>query len=140
MTALSPYINFAGKTAEALEFYRSIFGGDTDITLVKDGPNGSNASPEDANKVFHAFYTTPDFTILAGDMISDEAGRVVGNVYSLALTCDGEDELRTYFDKLSDGGAVVWPVGDSSWDSIYGQVIDRYGIQWMLNFNKHAAM
>ena len=136
MATLNPYINFAGKTAEALEFYKGIFGGSTEIQLAKDAPNAGQTPPEKLDQVFHSALTTDHFTMMASDMMSDEAGRDVGNVLSLALMCDSADQIEGWFDKLADGGKVVWPVRDSEWGSLYGQVTDRYGITWMLNYNK----
>lgn len=139
MATINPYINFAGKTAEALEFYQSIFGGKTDVQLAKDGPMAAQTPPERQNDVFHAAFITEGFQILASDMMSDAAGRVVGNVYSLAIMCDSAEQLHEWFDKLSAGGKVVWPAADSEWGSIFGQVVDKFGIQWMLNFDKAQA-
>jgi PhnB protein len=139
MATLSPYINFAGKTTEALEFYKSIFGGEAKVTLAKDGPVAAQTPEDKLSEVFHADYNAGGFRILASDMMIDDAGRDVGNVLSLALMCDSAEQLKGYFDKLADGGKVVWPVRDSEWGSLYGQVVDKYGIQWMLNFDKQTA-
>jgi PhnB protein len=136
MAQLVPYINFAGKTSEALDFYKSIFGGEADVQLAKDGPMAAQTPPERQSDVFHADYNAGGFRLLASDMMSDAAGRVVGNVYSLALMCDSAEQLQEWFDKLADGGNVVWPVRDSEWGSIYAQVVDKYGLQWMLNYDK----
>lgn len=136
MASLVPYVNFAGKTAEALDFYKSIFGGEADMTLAKDGPMAAQTPEERQNDVFHADYKADGFRLLASDMMSDAAGREVGNVFSLALMCDSKEQLQDWFDKLADGGKVVWPVRDSEWGSVYAQVVDKYGLQWMLNFDQ----
>lgn len=139
MAALEPYISFAGKTAEALEFYKNIFGGEANVQLAKDAPNAGKTPEDKLDQVFHADLTTDGgFHILASDMMSG-GEQPVNNVMSLALMTDSEEQLRGYFDKLSQGGKVVWPVRDSEWGSVYAQVVDRYGVQWMLNFDKSAA-
>lgn len=138
MATLEPYISFAGKTAEAMEFYRSVLGGESTVRLAKDGPNAGNTPADKLDQVFHADLTTDGgFHILGSDMMSGDTP--VNNVVSLALMCDSDEQLRSYFDKLSDGGKVVWPVRDSEWGSVYAQLIDRYGVQWMLNFDKSSA-
>lgn len=139
MAAIEPYINFAGKTAEALDFYKSVFGGKAEMQLAKDTPNAGNTPPEKLDQVFHgAVITEAGFTILGSDMMS--AGeQPVNNVISLALMTDSEAQLRDWFNKLSDGGKVVWPVRDSEWGSLYGQCVDKYGIQWMFNYDKNKA-
>lgn len=138
MAALEPYINFAGKTAEAIDYYKSIFGGDANVQLAKDGPLADKTPEDKLNQVFHADLTTPaGFHILASDMMSEDQ-QPVNNVISLALMTDTEEQLKDYFEKLSDGGKVVWPVRESEWGSTYAQVVDKYGVQWMLNFDKSA--
>lgn len=139
MAALSPYINFAGRTAEALEFYKGIFGGETELQLAKDGPNAANTPSEKLGQVFHAFYRSPHFTLMASDMMTDEAGRNVGNTISLALMCDSSDQLCEWFDKLAEGGTATWEPRDSEWGSVFAQVSDKYSITWMLNYQSPAV-
>jgi PhnB protein len=135
MATLSPYISFAGKTAEALEFYKGIFGGEASVQMAKDGPNAAQTPPEKMDGVFHAEYNSDaGFQLLASDMMSDEMHP--GGDISLTLDCDSAEQLQEWFDKLADGGNVVWPVRDSEWGSVFAQVVDKYGIQWMLNYSK----
>jgi PhnB protein len=93
MASVVPYINFGGKTQEALAFYKDVFGGEADVTLAKDGPMGQQTPAEKMDEVFHADYKAGDIHILASDMMSDEAGRDAGNVYSLAIMCDSAEQL-----------------------------------------------
>lgn len=136
MAVIEPYISFAGKTAEAIEFYKSVFGGEANVQLAKDGPNAANTPPEKLEQVFHADLGTGQFHILASDMMSDT--RAQSGDISLALMCDSGEQLQEWFDKLADGGKVVWPVRDSEWGALYGQCVDKYGVQWMLNWNKSS--
>ena len=139
MAALEPYISFGGKTAEAMDYYKSVFGGEANVQLAKDGPMADKTPEDRKNDVFHADLTTAaGFHILGSDMMSgDEV--LKNNVISLALMPDSEEQLQEYFDKLSNGGKVVWPVRESEWGSTYAQVVDKYGVQWMLNFDKAGA-
>lgn len=139
MASLVPYINFADKGREMLDFYKSVFGGEVKITLVKDGPNAAQMPPDWAERIFHADFKAPGIRILGSDIISDQAGRVAGNVYSLALTCDSEDEIRGLFDKLKEAGKVVWPLQEAEWGGLFGQVVDKFDIQWMLDYEKPKA-
>ena len=138
MANVVPYINFADQGREAIEFYKSIFGGEAEINLVKDGPNAEQMPKDWAERIFHLDYKAGDIRILGSDIISDQAGRVPGNVYSLALMCDSAEQLHEYADKLADGGKVVWPAGESEWGDIFAQVVDKFGIQWMLNYHKFS--
>lgn len=137
MAVVEPYINFAGKTVEAMEFYKGVFGGEVNVQLAKDGPNAGNTPADKLDQVFHADLDTGSFHLLGSDMMSDNR-RPDGDI-SLALMCDSAEQLRGWFDKFAEGGKVVWPVRDSEWGSVYAQVVDRYGIQWMLNYDKSAA-
>ena len=138
MAQIVPYINFADQGRAAIEFYKSIFGGEADITLVKDSPSASKMPKEWGERIFHLDFKAGGIHFLGSDIISDQAGKVAGNVYSLAITCDDATQLKDYFSKLSDGGKVVWEPRDSEWGSLFGQCVDKFGIQWMLNFDKSA--
>jgi PhnB protein len=138
MAKLVPYINFADQGREAIEFYKSIFGGEAEMQLVKDSPTAPQVPKEWAERIYHLFYKAGDIEFMGSDIISDQAGKVVGNVFSLVLNCDSEEQLNEYFAKLSDGGKVVWPAGKSEWGDIFGQVVDKFGIQWMLNYHTES--
>lgn len=140
MAGVVPYINFADKGREAIEFYKSVFGGDADITLVKDSGSAGQMPAEWGDRIFHLDFKAGDVHFLGSDIISDQAGRVAGNVYALALMCDSADQLKEYFDKLSAGGKVVWEPRDSEWGSLFGQATDKYEITWMLNYDKAPAL
>ena len=138
MANIVPYINFADQGKEAIEFYKSVFGGNAEVQLVKQSPNAANMPKEWGDRIFHLAFTAGDIHFYGSDVISDQAGKVVGNVHSLAINCDSEEQLRDIFAKLSDGGKVVWEPKDSEWGSLYGQCTDKFGITWMLNYTKEA--
>lgn len=136
MNKLVPYINFADQGRQMIEFYKSIFGGEAEIQLVKDSPAAADMPADWGERIFHAFYKAGDIELMGSDVISDQAGKVVGNVFSLAINCDSAEELQRYFDGLSAGGKVVWPVRDSEWGDTFAQVVDKFGLQWMLNYHQ----
>ncbi|HEX3568120.1 MAG TPA: VOC family protein [Candidatus Saccharimonadales bacterium] len=138
MAKILPYINFADKGREAIEFYKSVFGGDAEVQYVKDSPAAAQMPKEWGERIFHLDFEAGDIHFLGSDIISDQAGKVPGNVYSLAITCDSEEQLKDYFGKLSDGGKVVWEPRDSEWGSIFGQCVDKFDVQWMLDYSKSA--
>ena len=55
MATLNPYLNFAGNTEEAFNFYKSVFGGDFlgEINRFKDTPDADKLPKENQNKVMH---------------------------------------------------------------------------------------
>ena len=136
MANIVPYINFADQGREAIEFYKSVFGGDAEVQLVKDSPAAAGMPKEWGERIFHLAFTAGDIHFYGSDVISDQAGKVVGNVHSVAINCDSEQQLKDWFKKLSDGGKVVWDVRDSEWGSVFGQCVDKFGITWMLNYDK----
>jgi PhnB protein len=104
---LNPYIGFSGNAREAMEFYRGVFGGE----LAVDTYGGSGmAAPGHEDKVMHAQLETPSgYTLMASDAPPGmEATR--GNDISMSLSGDDADDLRGYFAKLSEGGAVTMPM------------------------------
>lgn len=139
MANIVPYINFADQGREAIEFYKSVFGGDADVQLVRDSPNAAQMPAEWGERIFHLAFTAGDMHFYGSDIISDQAGKVVGNVHFLAINCDSAEQLKEWFGKLAEGGKVVWEPHDSEWGSLFGQVTDRFGVTWMLNYDKQAA-
>jgi len=139
MASLVPYINFADQGKEAVEFYKGVFGGDAEMQLVKDSPNAAAMPPEWGERIFHLAFTAGDIHFYGSDIMSDQAGKVVGNVYSLAVNCDSEAQLREWFGKLAEGGNVTWEPRDSEWGSVFAQVSDKFGITWMLNYQPPAS-
>lgn len=135
MAEIVPYINFADKGREAIEFYKSVFGGDAEVTLVKDSPN-MGMPPEWGERIMHLDFKSDDIHFMGSDIISDQAGRVAGNVYMLAITCDSAEQLKEYYTKLVEGGQSTFEPSDSEWGSVFAQCVDKFSVSWMFNFDK----
>lgn len=127
--ALEPYLFFNGNAREAMEFYKSIFGGELTIqTLAEAMPDAK----EHRDKIMHA-RLEGDVTLMASDdmgVIPKESARI-----SLSLMGSDETKLRGYFDKLAEGGQATHPIEKQFWGDIYGDLRDKYGISWMVNIN-----
>ena len=127
---LNPYINFNGKTKEAMEFYKTIFGGKLEMTTLKDA--GMNSDPIEGEKIMHAMLEADNgITFMAADVMSKENG--VGTNINLALSGSDESELTTYFKKLSEEGTVREPLTKAPWGDTFGMLTDKFGIEWMVN-------
>lgn len=133
MAQLVPYINFADRGKEQLEFYQSVFGGKADVTLLKDSPSASQMPSEWGERIFHADFKAGDIRIFGSDIISDQQGLERGNGYSIAIVCDSDEQLREYYGKLVEGGTEVWAPAESEWGDVFGQCVDKFGVQWMMN-------
>jgi PhnB protein len=127
---LNPYIAFDGNAREAMEFYRDVFGGD--LTINTFGEFG-NPDPAIADGTMHAqLETERDFTLMASDG-PPGAELTTGDNISVSLSGDDGDELRGYWDKLSEGGTVTMPLEKQMWGDEFGMCVDRFGINWMVN-------
>ncbi len=139
MTAqINAYIGFNGKCKEAMTFYQQCLGGSLSLTSVGESPMADQISmPKD--KIMHAVLLREGVVML---MASDMSGQQIvhGNNINLMLNCSSEEEINSFYSKLSEGGQVTHPVKEESWGALFGHFTDKFGINWMLNFQKNAAM
>ena len=128
---LNPYLNFRGQAREALEFYRSVFGGEFTVTTF--GEFGETPEGVEADQVMHGqLETSMGFTLMISDVPS-AMDLTVGDNITVSLSGDDADALRGYWERLSDGGTVTFPLAKQMWGDEYGQCQDRFGIPWMVN-------
>ena len=133
---LNPYIGFADNARQALEFYRSVFGGELELDTF--GQGGMAEGP-DADKIMHGRLETPaGYTLMASDTPAG-MDRTVGTNVSISLSGDDADELRGYFAKLSEGGSVTMPLGIQAWGDEFGMCVDPFGIAWLVNISQPAG-
>ena len=132
---LNPYIAFTGDAREAMEFYKSVFGGT--LTLTTFGEFGA-PDPALADKIMHAqLETDAGYTIMASDTPPDMT-ITPGSTITVSLSGNDGDLLRGYFEQLADGGTVLLPLEKQMWGDEFGQLADRYGIAWMVNITQPA--
>jgi PhnB protein len=134
-TLLNPYLSFGHEAREAMEFYRSVFGGQLDITPF--GAFGTPSVPGAEDGVMHSqLVTDTGLTLMASDT-PDTMERRVGSSISLSLTGGPDDEatLRGYWDGLAAGGTVSVPLGTAPWGDTFGMLTDRYGTAWMVTIS-----
>jgi len=141
MALINPYINFNGNAEEAFTFYKSVFGGEfTMIVRLKD-----MATPEfpvaenDANKIMHIGLPIGK-NILMGNDVPEFLGKVNENENrsKISISAESREEADKLFNGLSEGGKVEMPIGDSPWGSYFGMFRDKYGIEWMVDFDTKA--
>jgi PhnB protein len=127
---LNPYISFDGNARQAMEFYQQVFGGDLRVSTF--GEFGDAGAPG-ADKVMHSqLETGSGYTLMGADNPPD-TDYSPGNTISVSLSGDDADELRGYWEKLSDGGSVAVPLEKQMWGDEFGMCVDRFGIAWMVN-------
>ena len=130
---LNPYITFNGNARDAMEFYRSVFGGELNVSTF--GEFGQSDSPG-ADKIMHAQLETPaGYTLMASDT-GPGTGEVEPST-SITISLSGDDQdLRGYWEKLADGGSVTMPLEKQMWGDEFGMCVDRYGTAWMVNIGQ----
>ncbi|MGI9157680.1 MAG: VOC family protein [Marmoricola sp.] len=132
-TNLNPYLAFGGNAREAMEHYGRVFGGEP--TFSTFGEFGGQDTP-DADKIMHAqLVTDKGFTLMASDTTSGMELRS-GNHMTVSLSGDDAEELRGYWEGLSEDGEVAMPLEKQMWGDEFGMVTDRFGIPWMVNISQ----
>jgi len=128
---LNPYINFEDKTKEAMVFYKTVFGGELTMSTFKEG--GMSEDPSVADKIMHAMLIADNgMTLMASDAPPGVTINPGSNI-SISLSGDNEEELRGYWNKLSEGGQISLPLEKAPWGDTFGMLTDKFGIGWMVN-------
>ena len=128
---LNPYISFKENAREALEFYKTVFGGKLTISTFKEFHASQDAAED--NKVMHGMLEAENgITFMAADTPNSMEYKFGSNI-SISLSGDNEAELRGYWDKLSVGGMITMPINKAPWGDTFGMLNDKFGITWMVN-------
>ncbi len=138
MATINPYLNFNGKTEEAFNFYKKIFGGEF-ITLqrIKDTPMADKFPANELNKVMHVALPIGKNILMASDILESMGHKLTnGNNYSISINAASEKEANSIFNQLSEGGTVTMPMRVEFWGALFGMVNDKFGIQWMVSFDE----
>src|SRR3712207_5003228 len=133
---LNPYLHFSGTAREAMEFYRSVLGGELDVMTFGDAGGGGGQYPDD--RVMHAFLRTADgLELMASDGRDPDAAGP--DRVSLSLSGDDAPTLTRGFEALAEGGEVDVPLEQQVWGDTFGQVTDRYGVRWLVDIGTASA-
>ncbi len=138
MAQINPHINFNGNAEEAFTFYKSVFGGEfAKIIRFKElsGPEFP-VSEKEADKIMHIALPIGT-SILMGNDVPEILGRTNENENrsKIAISAESKDEAARLFNGLSAGGQIEMPMEESPWGSFFGMFRDKYGIEWMVDFD-----
>jgi PhnB protein len=141
MALINVHLNYNGNAEEAFTFYKSVFGGEfSKITRFKD-----LASPEfpldekEENKIMHIALPIGNNTLMANDVPSFMGTTNENeNRSKIAVSAQSREEADKLFNGLSAGGTVEMPIQDSPWGSYFGMFRDKYGIEWMIDFDANS--
>jgi PhnB protein len=138
MALINPHVNFNGNAEEAFTFYQSVFGGEfTKIIRFKDLASAEFPVPEnEANKIMHIALSIGNNTLMGND-VPEVLGTVNENENrsKISISTESKAEADKIFNGLSAGGAVEYPIGDSPWGTYFAMFRDKYGIEWMVEFD-----
>ena len=134
---LNPYINFKDNTRQAMEFYKTVFGGTLTISTFKEG--GMSQGPADENLIMHSMLEAPNgMTLMASDTPPGWDYKPGTNM-SISLSGDEDALLRGYWQKLSAKGSTMMPLETAPWGDTFGMCTDQFGIQWLVNIAGKSA-
>ena len=134
---LNPYLSFRDNARQAMEFYRSVFGGKLTVSTFEEFH--ASQDPSEANKVMHAVLEAENgITFMAADTPNSMEFHPGANI-SMSLSGGDEAELRGYFEKLSAGGAISMPLEKAAWGDTFGMCTDKFGVNWMVNISGQQA-
>jgi PhnB protein len=134
---LNPYLNFRDNTKEAMEFYRSVFGGTLNMTTFKEF--NASQDPSEDNKIMHAVLEADGIVFMAADTPNSMEYQPGKNM-RMSVSGDDEAALRGYFDKLAAGGTVEMPLAKAAWGDTFGMLTDKFGVGWMVNISgQHSS-
>lgn len=146
MATVNVYLTFNGNCEEAFNFYKSVFGGEFPyIGRFGDMPpseDGKQVSEEEKNKIMHVSLPISGETMLMGSDVGGEwsSNFKEGNNFSLSLNANSREEAEKLFNALSEGGMVTMPLEDTFWGAYFGMWTDKFGINWMVNYDDPAKM
>jgi PhnB protein len=139
MKAINPWINFNGNAEEAFTFYKSVFGGEfTKIIRFKDLATAEfPVADNEADKLMYIALPIGLNNVLIANDVPEFMGRVSENENrsKIAVSAESREEADNIFNGLSAGGDIEGPIGDSPWGTYAGMFRDKYGIEWIVEFD-----
>ena len=145
MASVNVYLTFNGNTEEAFNFYKSVFGGEFSYLgrlkdMPKDMPANEDCPPpneEEGNRIMHVSLPISKETVLMGsDSYSGSGDVTFGNNFTISVNTDSREEADRMFKGLSSGGKVIMPMDKTFWGAYFGMFTDKFGINWMVNFDE----
>ncbi len=139
MRAINPWINFNGNAEEAFIFYKSVFGGEfAKIVRFKDlASDDFPVAENEANKIMHIALPISKHNVLMANDVPEFMGQVNENENrsKIMVSAESKEEADQIFNGLSAGGDTEGPIGDGPWGTYGGMLRDKYGIEWIVEFD-----
>ena len=138
MTTINAYVTYDGNCEEAFGFYKGVFGGDFSyVGRYKDMPSEQPLPDSEAEKIMHISLPISKETILMGSDASPAFGPpcVTGSNFSISINANSEEEAKTLYEGLSQGGQINIALEKTFWGALFGMFTDKFGINWMVNYD-----
>ena len=134
--SLNIYLTFDGNCREVFDFYRSVFGGEyLDVQTYGDAPQDMGVPDAEKGRIMHMSLPVGGNLLMGSDSSSAFGPpATVGNNFAISIEVDSRDQSDEYFAKLSEGGTVKMPMQETFWGAYFGNWTDKFGINWMVNF------
>ncbi len=144
MAIINPYIAFNGNAEEAFNFYKSVFGGEfARVVRFKDMPSGPHPhiGQDEANKIMHIALPIGKNNMLMANDVPKFMGQVNENENrsKISVSAESKNEADKLYHGLSAGGKIEMPIGQSPWGSYFAMLRDKYGIEWMIEFDSRQV-
>lgn len=136
MVKLNTYLNFNGNTEEAFNFYKSVFGGQFIVVQrFKDSPGCEGMPVGDQHKIMHIALPVGDTILMGTDITKPMPAATYGTGISLSIDADNEDNAYRIYHQLAEAGIETMKLEKVVWGALFGMVTDKFGIQWMVNYD-----
>ena len=132
---LEPYLTFNGQCEEALNFYKTVFGGEI-VALNRFAGSPMESRAADPNKILHSSFVAGGVRFMASDGLGDSKQ---GDNITMTLGTNDTAEAERVFAALADGGNVTMPLAETYWSQRFGMLEDKYGIPWMVNCGMESS-
>jgi len=136
MTQINAYVGFNGRCREAMGFYQECIGGELTFQTIGESPIAGECPSAMKDNILHYSLTKGPLLLMATDMTGPD-GFIKGNNISLSLNCSSEQEIDDFYTRLSADGKILDPLKTSFWGSLFACFTDKFGIMWMLNYDKN---
>lgn len=139
MTTINTYLTFNGNCEEAFNFYKSVFGGEFSyFGRFGDMPPSEEMPVPDNEKdlIMHVSLPISKETVLMGSDSTGSSGVVTfGNNFSISINTASKTEADRLYSSLAQGGKVIMPMQNTFWGAYFGMFTDKFGINWMVNYD-----
>ena len=136
MATLNPYLNFPGNAEEAFNFYKSVFGGEfRTLQRLKDTPDADKIPLNEQEKIMHVALPIGGNLLMGTDVLESMPKVIFGTNSAISIDAASEEEANRLFNGLSTGGKIEMPLEKMFWGAYFGFFTDKFGVQWMVNYN-----